>query len=209
MLFGPDIIKQCPLCNNYFAEASLRSGNTFGAIYWTDGKREAPSLPNFPALVKCPHCDAFLWREDVAENQGTISLAGILPYKQLNILDMLKALQSGIASTPSQMRYLRTRLWWAANDRHRNIGKSLMSRTEDKGMYSHEEALRANMNMLAALLSDTSPEERIMKAELMREMGQFGEVARLLAFSFPRQLKHAANRIGALANSGIMQVEKL
>lgn len=63
MFPGPTLIKQCANCAQPFAEETLASGNTFGAKYWTDGKTEAPMLPDQPALIKCPHCQALLWIE--------------------------------------------------------------------------------------------------------------------------------------------------
>ena len=53
---GPDTIRECPGCKAQVREQTTLSGNTFRAQYWTDGKREAPMLPDFPWLVKCPKC---------------------------------------------------------------------------------------------------------------------------------------------------------
>lgn len=210
MLIGPNIIKQCNFCACCFYEPNLRSGNTFGATYWTDGKREARSLPNLPALVICPHCDAFLWLEDVPKIESTIAAKNVAAYKQLGISEMLRALQLGVANTPSRMRYLRIHLWWAGNDLYRNTERVFLNRTIDddnQAPYIHD--LAVNMDVLSTLLSDTVPEERLMKAELMREMGKLDQVPPLLAFRFANQLLHAANRIGALASDGVTQVEKL
>jgi hypothetical protein len=43
---------------------SCAEGNTIGAIYWTDGKREAKMLPNHPWLVKCPVCSRLFWVDE-------------------------------------------------------------------------------------------------------------------------------------------------
>ena len=48
MLPGPDMYKHCSSCHQLIIEETLMSGNTFGAIYWSDGKREAPMLPKTP-----------------------------------------------------------------------------------------------------------------------------------------------------------------
>jgi hypothetical protein len=55
MQFGTTIIKKCLECSGLIKEYTIMSGNTFGAIFWTDGKRDAPMLPDLPWLVKCPH----------------------------------------------------------------------------------------------------------------------------------------------------------
>jgi hypothetical protein len=41
MLPAPNLIRQCGQCQKPFAQPTLRSGNTIGATFWTDGKREA------------------------------------------------------------------------------------------------------------------------------------------------------------------------
>ena len=44
MLPGPTIIKKCLVCSKSIEHHTIGSGNTFGATFWTDGKREAPML---------------------------------------------------------------------------------------------------------------------------------------------------------------------
>lgn len=67
MLPGPMIIKECSKCSNLIADCTIASGNTFGAEFWTDGKREAPMLPEQPWLVICPHCGSAVWIDDLEE----------------------------------------------------------------------------------------------------------------------------------------------
>lgn len=61
MLPGDTIVKKCSRCGGTFGEATIVSGNTFGAVRWTDGKLEAPMLPEGPLLGRCPHCRALVW----------------------------------------------------------------------------------------------------------------------------------------------------
>ena len=42
----------------------MASGNTFGAKFWPDGKMDAPMMPDYPAYVGCPHCEANFWVDD-------------------------------------------------------------------------------------------------------------------------------------------------
>jgi hypothetical protein len=41
---GPTIIRQCPGCKQGSREFIIRSGNTAGAKWWTDGVGEVPAL---------------------------------------------------------------------------------------------------------------------------------------------------------------------
>ncbi|MFZ4580311.1 MAG: hypothetical protein ACOYOB_18160, partial [Myxococcota bacterium] len=62
---GPTIINKCSACAKLVEQATIGSGNTFGATFWTDGKREAPMLPDPLWLVMCPHCQAPLWVDEL------------------------------------------------------------------------------------------------------------------------------------------------
>ena len=53
MIPGANLIIKCPACQFLHQRESLISGNTFGAEYFSDGKRDAPMLPDFPYFVKC------------------------------------------------------------------------------------------------------------------------------------------------------------
>lgn len=58
MLFSAPIFKRCQHCLGLIEQPSMISGNTIGARIWTDGKMDAPMLPELPQIVKCPHCSA-------------------------------------------------------------------------------------------------------------------------------------------------------
>ncbi|MDD2228584.1 MAG: hypothetical protein PHY48_04135 [Candidatus Cloacimonetes bacterium] len=60
MLIGDSIIRECSSCSGHIIQPTLASGNTLGAIYWTDGWMYADMLPDSPLIVKCPHCGALL-----------------------------------------------------------------------------------------------------------------------------------------------------
>jgi hypothetical protein len=42
----------------------ISSGNTHGAVLWTDGKMEAPMLPDEPWLLKSPDDDILFWTDE-------------------------------------------------------------------------------------------------------------------------------------------------
>jgi hypothetical protein len=65
MLPGPVLIIACPKCDFLMAKETIQSGNTFGARWWSNGKVDAPMLPNYPKIARCGGCRAFFWVEDV------------------------------------------------------------------------------------------------------------------------------------------------
>ncbi|MFY0567459.1 ribosomal protein L7/L12 [Archangium lansingense] len=72
MIPGPDYIIGCPSCGEPHRRGSLMSGNTSGARWWSDGKREAPMLPSRPLVVRCRGCSRYFWLSR-GEPLGTIA----------------------------------------------------------------------------------------------------------------------------------------
>ena len=61
MIPGPDVVIGCPRCGALHRRGSLASGNTFGAVLWSDGWFEAPMRPPPPLVARCMGCHAFFW----------------------------------------------------------------------------------------------------------------------------------------------------
>ncbi|QDE96190.1 ribosomal protein L7/L12 [Myxococcus xanthus] len=61
MIPGPDMVIGCPRCGALHRRWSLASGNTFGAVLWSDGWFEAPMRPLPPLVARCMGCHAFFW----------------------------------------------------------------------------------------------------------------------------------------------------
>lgn len=177
---------------------TICSGNTFGAQYWTDGKREAPMLPDEPWLRRQPETGELFWtvecdevaedseRED-AENDRDVPYA-----KHPSADDYRRALDSGVASTPEKLRYVLMRFWWAANDPVRH-GEASMSLPPD----FHE-----RLTQLRALLDTSDPNERLMSAEAARQLGDFAAAEELMNFEFPEGYSHAVALITELIGKG-------
>ena len=183
MIPGPDKVIACPHCGCLARKHTLISGNTFGAILWSDGKREAPMLPEFPAAAKCRGCKRFYW-VDEAEVKGELELFGeskrvpeewkrAEPIEHLTIEEYIEALDAGIGTDMEKERYLRVHFWWAVNDIvRRNANAQIPTRYIEK--------LRENLAKLSALLDERDPNDRIMKAEIARETGDFTQAVCLL-----------------------------
>lgn len=178
MFPGPTIIKHCANCAQPFEQETLLSGNTFGAKFWTDGKREAPMLPDQHALIKCPHCQALLWIDEQQtlgevdwgeRDQFKNARAYLLPTFE----DYLAALESdGLDLEKKQ--YVRRWAWWTGNNpRRKSVTPQPLSAPETE-----------NLLGLAELLDESNDDDRLMKAEILRELGRFTEARVLLNSSF-------------------------
>ena len=169
MLPGPDIYKHCSSCHQLIIEETLMSGNTFGAIYWSDGKREAPMLPQTPWLITCPHCKALLWI-DALEKQINISSSEkkkALHYTTPSFNDYLSLLPLKKPSLRKET-YLRVQAWWTSNDKRRDK-PLLMTPIEQQ-----------NALALAELLDESDTNNVLMKAEIFREVEDFETAMTLL-----------------------------
>jgi hypothetical protein len=115
------IVRECPHCRAHVVQEDTLSGNTIGAKYYTDGKREAKMLPDHPALVKCPKCSKFFWVEEASEVAvGFDAAKGKEQVLAPSEKDMLNFL-AGPALPQDKEIYLRIRAFWSANDTWRSV----------------------------------------------------------------------------------------
>jgi tetratricopeptide (TPR) repeat protein len=174
MLPGPDFIYKCPTCGQRIYRGSLSSGNTFNADFFSDGKMNAPMLPEFPKLTICPKCNTIFWidkAEKIAE-RGNLSKRNNEEFKAcfLNIEEYLSALNNKeICSRPYEEYYIRLKLWYAFNDRVR-YEKSLFQNDLEESQW------RENCLHLIKMLAGNQK----LIAELKRNLGEFEESLAIL-----------------------------
>jgi hypothetical protein len=205
MIPGPDRIVACPLCQAHARHGTILSGNTFGARVWTDGKMIAPMLPRPPAVVRCHHCAACYWLEDARQ----ISLehpgmerpevppegSAVPEVREPTEEEYYRAIDEGLGGKAPRERLLRILCWWRSNDVFRDAPG-----VETPSIATTPERRRANLEALAELLDEAHEDDRIMKAELLRELGEFESAIRLLqAMSEP--YVRAADRIRSLCET--------
>jgi hypothetical protein len=187
----PKVI-ECPHCSKKALKRGLISGNTIGAIFWSDGKMEASMLPEFPEVVKCKYCSKFYWIEN-AKVVGTLSfeekLSTSLKYVSFPSSDEYKELlTSDVIKKDEEERYVRIRLWWSLND-------PVRGKDEGKTSVPNWDLFKSNLNQLLQLLSNEIPRDRIMMAEINREMGNFNKAIEILEYKWPSKLGVSAAEI--------------
>lgn len=177
---GPDRIIACPHCGLLARQRTLLSGNTFGAIFWTDGKMQAPMLPQFPAITCCHQCGRLYWIKD-APVVGEERYGKTIPeewkraqvVRELTLDEWRAAIEMGLGTDSEREGYLRLHYWWARNDPLREEGV-----TPTPPDYSDWE--RENLVRLLALLDARVPGERLIAAEIHRQMGNFDQALQLV-----------------------------
>jgi hypothetical protein len=192
------IIRECTHCRAHVVQEDTLSGNTIGAKIYTDGKREAKMLPDHPALVKCPVCGGLFWVEEAVKvDMGFDAAEGKLPV----IAPSAKEVQGFLAgSTLAKDKefYLRLRLWWKANDAWRFV-------PDAKPAFSPEQV--KNLEALSDMLDESEPGQRILKAEIAREMGEFEQCLALLSYQFDEGYDWATGFIRKLAEEKVRSVK--
>ncbi len=193
---GPILIVKPAGCELPVKLFTLASGNLFGAVSWTDGKQEAPMMPDEPWLRKSPVEGVLFWT-DACEQIGEFdpSEGEPEPREWLDLKfaakpteeDLFAALSSGLADTEEKRRYLRTRLWWLGND-------PVRQRKARRPTPVHLQ----NLEAMLAMFSETDPGQRLQKAEVLRELSRFGEALPLLDQEYPKEYARAVAGIRSL-----------
>jgi len=185
MLPGPDQIIACPRCKALASYRTLASGNTIGVRIWTDGKQVAPMLPCPPTVAKCSHCAECFWLAD-AEDIGTVDYwadeamrvdpawTDAQVVREPTEEEYYEALRKGLAADARQERTLRILAWWRRNDAYRDAPQ------RESPIAITSIASRNNLKVLAALLDEENENDQLMKAEVLRELGEFGSSQQIL-----------------------------
>jgi hypothetical protein len=135
---------------------------------------------------------------------------GSLPFNNLEVGDYFAMLKKGNFDLEKTL-FLRLKAWRAGNDIRRTSSEypKLFEMAEDikKPPLSDKEV--ENMKALTAMLGEKKHQERLLKAEIMRELGCFKQAMVLLDCSFKLELKNFANFIRKLAEKKDSWVREL
>jgi len=123
MTYGEPIVLKCSTCSGLIKEEIINSGNSIGAIYWTDGKMDAPMFPESHQLIKCPHCKALLWKGHQEKIGTLVSLStnkknNSMPYEFPSFEDYYTYLDTNGQFTDKkvidkdELRYRRFEAWF-------------------------------------------------------------------------------------------------
>ena len=182
MLPGPDYIYECPKCSNLLKRGSLMSGNTFGAVLFSDGKQVAPMLPDFPNLTKCTKCNTILWLSEMKElgtceswsEKSKPEWENVDYADFLCITDLFRALEiSSVKNDKEKELFVRHCIWWTFNDRIR-ANKTIFIQDSDEILW------KQNCLRLIELYDTTDINQKITTAELYRNLGEFDACMKLI-----------------------------
>lgn len=215
MMPGPDQVVACPMCGGLAHHITLFSGNTLGARIWTDGKEIAPMMPSPPAIVKCHHCEECYWLAE-AEKVGTFNWwedndEQVNPdwlkakaVQEPTEVEYFRALERGLARNSDEERTLRVLAWWRRNDAFRDHLE-----TDAGGIESTPETWRKNLEALAHILDEEDENDSLMKAEVLRELGEFELARQILGRVNSSEAARIVRELRSLCDNGDMSVREL
>ncbi|MBS1189678.1 MAG: hypothetical protein H6R10_1470 [Rhodocyclaceae bacterium] len=152
-------------------------------LFWLDEAKELGVLPAGPRSLNWPWWRQLMYRlaGDPGGELSKLNAWNALPPTWQRAMaiespeanDLRQALAEGLGTTPERESYLRTRLWWAGNDKDRGHQGKVTMLPEEK---------QANKVALLALIQAQPSEKRnqITESELLRELGRFEEAIALL-----------------------------
>jgi hypothetical protein len=173
MIPGNDEFYACPKCNQLHSKATLMSGNTFGAKYYSDARVEYPFLPKFPNITRCNNCkEIFRLETEISsltyheQNCDAADFLDINGYKDALLTVFYRNLEEELD--------LRFELLWKW---HKMIEEGEMSARE---VYSDSYYLK-NIDEIIPAIKDSDLGRILLVAELNRYAGRFEIAAELFA----------------------------
>lgn len=215
---GPDVVLRCPHCAALARAPTIASGTTLGGEAWTDGRTRLPMMPAAVSATRCRGCSRVFFVAD-AEVVGELDAVDAVferaspevpaEWWAASRLDSLAgaewsaAISAGAGRTREQQLELRLQAWWAGNDAFRDGAGWLAfaGRGPDE---------RENAAMLLELLDPEVGDEGLLRAELLRELGRFGEaLTQLAALRAEEAWQQVAWRIELLAREEVAAVRRI
>ena len=221
MLPDSNVIVACPHCEGRATYMALQSGSTCGARVWTDGKQYAPMLPQPPAVVQCSHCPDCYWLADAKK----IGCLKIWPAKnrqwptdpsaeEPSEDGYYLALEKGLGRDLQQERQLRILAWWRRNDAFRDTHKAKARRggankAQTAGNPAMSAQCKKNLQALTGLLNAANENDCLIKAEVLRELGEFACAIQALGHVTSADHQAAVRQLRALCDAGDRCVREL
>ena len=189
MIPGPPLLVSCPHCVKEKSLMTIISGNTFGALQWSDMYQYAPMLPRLSPVQKCNECGGYFLlskaehryakEDDDVENYGD---TGRLTYNEMK--EALVLLNDSSLTKEDEFG-IRLEFLHRYNDAFRVFEDNyLEGEVEEDLMMRDKNDLKlhkANLKALITLLDASHDDEIPLIAELYRESGSFDKCIAILS----------------------------
>lgn len=210
MLSGPTHLLECVHCDTHIKKETLQSGNSFGAVEWTDGRVVMPMLPRRPSLPYwyCPACNTFqsvseMKKVDEIENIPRLDAEADYRWKHASdikepnwreYLDGIKQWETRLEPYPDWETSIRLLAWRRYNDRYR---KKLIKQNKElnnihiDGIQTEwwvekrievplQKKMIENCKTIAKWLYEGDPNKAMDKADIYRWLSHFKNALQIL-----------------------------
>ncbi len=205
MNHSPDQIYECPHCLRPTRQVTHPSEIRGGTRIWTDGKQIDPVTFEAPLVVICLGCDAPFWLA-AAKILGKMDWLNGEEGTEINPVWMdaelleepcegeyHRAIEIGLATNPDEERRLRILTWWCENDAFRDLKPTISD-------YSPIGPSRKNLEALSLLLGEEDVGERLMRVEVLRQLGEFEQARSLLEKTNHHPFEQVVEQMRCLIN---------
>lgn len=185
MMFADPLRLACPRCDATVYQRQLWSGNSLGARYYSDRKREAPMLPTFPSFSKCPKCGELFWVRDLKPTKDADAPKYGPSESYLDMLDLedtVRFLEEKNDTGDSELK-VRTQLLQLYNDRVRYRVDQRTRAENEAALWKSDadkERWQKNLERIGELTKEIAPDDATFQAEIARELGRFDEAVAIL-----------------------------
>lgn len=148
--------------------------------------------------------------DTVGKGRRIEDFVGSLPFSNLEAGDYFATLKKGGFDRKKTL-FLRLHAWRAGNDSRRRSSEfpKLFEMGDDREMPPLSDKEVENMEDLAAILGEKKHQERMLKAEIMRELGRFDQALPLLSKPFNPGLRRFAVFVRELTEKKDLWVREL
>ncbi|MBQ5888730.1 MAG: hypothetical protein IIW77_05600 [Bacteroidaceae bacterium] len=173
MLPGNCILASCPHCGEKKELLQLLSGNTFGAVLWSDAKQVAPMLPCVSDVQKCPACGHYFFLSEAKTEEGDDYS---FETGRLSFDESIEAFGELNGCSDDELENLSVVVAWAFNDIIRE------KRTPTPEQYAKFKDI-----ISSTLEHPKFVGNELLKAELYREIGEFEKCLNILSEYTPEE----------------------
>ena len=164
MMLAEPLRLACPRCGATLYQRQLWSGNTLGARYYSDRKREAPMLPSFPSFSKCPKCGELFWVRDLkpSEDPDAPQWGPSEAYlEMIDLEDSVRFLEEKNETGLPEFT-VRTQIWRLYNDRVRYRVDQRTRAENEAALWKSDadkERWRKNLERIDELTKEIAPDD--------------------------------------------------
>ena len=191
MMMDPVVMANCPHCSS---------------IFWVADAQEVGDVPEpeyFDEVVEVKRALWFGTKKVKKSGRRDSDLASLPMIQHADVAGISTALDQLTAEDePWKEEYVRTRLWWAFNDRFREIPDAASDA-------SIVEENRQNLERLITLVDPDNDQGRLKSASILLALGRFGDARAILAMMEEERMFQFRDRFIQAADQSQSKVFRL